>query len=106
MPQEYKDYVFANGGIEGQVTPTVYNTAGALTTVSSPAYIGTSLTSALATAAGPFISATFEYSTQDNSAPNFYLSNYPWLTTVAGPTYNSPVGINNKVTPGGTGGGP
>jgi hypothetical protein len=40
MPQEYKDYVFANGGIEGQVTPTNNVTPGALTTVSS-VYIAT-----------------------------------------------------------------
>jgi hypothetical protein len=106
MPQEYKDYVSANGGIEGQVTPTVYVTAGALTTVSSPAYIGTTFTSALATAAGPFFAASYSFSTHDNSQPNQYLSNYAWLTTVAGPTYNSPGGILNKVTPNGTGGGP
>ena len=28
MPQEYKDYVFANGGIEGQATPTQQGSAG------------------------------------------------------------------------------
>lgn len=41
MAQEYKDYVFANGGIEGQVTPTVNTSPGVLTTVSSALYIGT-----------------------------------------------------------------
>jgi hypothetical protein len=89
MPQEYKDYVFANGGIEGQVTPTVYNTAGALTTVSSPAYLGTTFTSALATAAGPFYEANYSMDTRDNSFPNQYLSNYVWQTTVAS-SYSAP----------------
>jgi hypothetical protein len=32
MAQEYKDYVFANGGIEGQVTPTAVSQPGALST--------------------------------------------------------------------------
>jgi hypothetical protein len=32
MSQEYQDYVFANGGIEGQVAPTFINQPGALTT--------------------------------------------------------------------------
>lgn len=40
MAQEYKDYVFANGGIEGQVTPTNNVSPGVLTTVSS-VYIAT-----------------------------------------------------------------
>jgi hypothetical protein len=68
---------------EGQVTPTNYVTPGTLTTVNSPQYIGVTLTSALATAAGPFISASYSFSTQDNATPVQYLSNYPWLTTVA-----------------------
>ncbi len=106
MPQEYKDYVSANGGIEGQVTPTVYYTPGVLTTVSSPNYIGTSFTSALATAAGPFYESQYEMSTQDNNASNVYLTNFAFQTIVSGPTYNSPGGILNKVTPNGTGGGP
>jgi hypothetical protein len=32
MAQDYKDYVFANGGIEGQVAPTFISQPGALTT--------------------------------------------------------------------------
>ena len=36
MGQEYKDYVFANGGIEGQVTPTFASQPGALTTAGLP----------------------------------------------------------------------
>ena len=92
---------------EGKATPTNYVTAGALTTVSSPQYLGAPLTASLATAAGPFVAASYEYAVQDNSAPNQYLSNYPWLTTVTGPIYNSPGGILNKA-PGytTTGGGP
>ena len=36
MTQEYKDYVFANGGIEGQVTPT-YTSPGVLSTAATVA---------------------------------------------------------------------
>lgn len=32
MSQEYKDFVSANGGIEGQVAPTFISQPGALTT--------------------------------------------------------------------------
>lgn len=77
---EFHDFVQLPA--EGQTTPTNYVTAGALTTVSSPQYIGTPLTSSLATAAGPFIAQTYSYSTQDNATPMQYLSNYAWQTVV------------------------
>src|SRR5271163_449218 len=104
---EFHDFVQLPA--EGQVTPTAYTGVGILTTVNSPQYLGVTLTSALATAAGPFIAANFQMSTQDNNAnmPEGYLSNYAWQTPVVGPIYNSPGGILNKAPSGlTTGGGP
>jgi hypothetical protein len=53
MGQDYKDYVFANGGIESQVTPTVNSSPGVLTTVSS-IYIATPTTAQTSTQSNPF----------------------------------------------------
>ena len=53
MPQDYKDYVFANGGIEGQVTPTTSNSPGAFTSASS-VYIATPGTAQVTSQSNPF----------------------------------------------------
>jgi hypothetical protein len=92
MGQEYKDYVSSNGGIEGQVAPTFISQPGALTT-------------------GGLAVVTAQISTQTNTntTGSYGLNsvvNAEQILAVAGPTYNSPGGILNKVTPGGTGGGP
>ena len=77
---EFKDFVQLPA--QGQATPVNYVQGGVLTTVSSPGYIGTPLTSA----SGNF---NFQLSTQDNNAYPQYLSGYAWLTTVAS-SYSSP----------------
>jgi hypothetical protein len=92
MPQEFKDYVSANGGIEGQVAPTFASQPGAL------------IASSLAT-------VTAQISTQTNttSTGSYGLNsvvNSQQILSVAGPTYNSPGGILNKPGQGATGGGP
>jgi hypothetical protein len=93
MPQEYKDYVFANGGIEGQVTPTAVSQPGALTT------------------AGLAV-VTAQISTQTNTcATGSYglnsIVNQQQILAVVGPIYNSPGGILNKQNGSlNTGGGP
>ncbi len=80
MPQEYKDYIAANGGIEGQVTPTNNVSPGVLTTVSS-VYIATPTAAQL--------------TTQSNVFPGSNLaSQFSQGTAVAGPTYSSPGGHN------------
>jgi hypothetical protein len=89
MPQEYKDYVFANGGIESQVTPTVYVTAGALTTVSS-VYIATPTAAQTTTQSNPF-------------PANAANTTATGLKAVSGPNYYSP-GQENIGNP--AGGGP
>jgi hypothetical protein len=92
MPQDLKDYVSANGGIEGQVAPTFASQPGAL------------IASALATVAGQISTQTNTTSTGSNGIIS--IVNAQQILAVAGPTYNSPGGILNKVTPGGVGGGP
>ena len=87
MTSDYHDFVQLPA--QGQVTPTNYTQGGVLTTVSSPGYIGTPLTSMLATAAGPGVMTAYIYGTQDNNQPNLYLSNYPWQTIVAS-SYSAP----------------
>lgn len=92
MGQEYKDYVSANGGIEGQVTPTFIAQPGALTT-----------------AGLAVVTAQISTQTNTNTTGSYGLSsvvNASQILAVAGPTYNSPGGILNKVTPGAVGGGP
>lgn len=107
---EFHDFVQLPA--QGQVTAGTYVTPGALTTNSSPQYLAVPMTSAMATAAGPFIAANVSFAVQDNNAaiPVGYLSDYPWQTTVTGPVYYSPGGILNKVGPSNfnltTGGGP
>ena len=80
MPQDYKDYVFANGGIEGQVTPTFVSQPGVLSTAQLAVVTSLSALGAI---------SNFQISTQDNGFPNNYLSNYGWLTTVSGPIYSA-----------------
>lgn len=92
MAQEYKDYVSANGGIEGQSAPTFISQPGALTTAG------------LAVVTAQISTQTNTTSTGSNGINS--IVNAQQILAVAGPTYNSPGGILNKVTPGGTGGGP
>jgi hypothetical protein len=47
MPQDYKDYVVANGGIEGQVQPTVNSSPGVLSSAAA-------VTAQLTTVSNPF----------------------------------------------------
>lgn len=47
MGQDYKDYVFANGGIEGQVQPTVNSSPGVASSASA-------VTAQLTTQSNPF----------------------------------------------------
>jgi hypothetical protein len=82
MPQEYKDYVFANGGIEGQVTPTFIAQPGALTT-----------------AGLAVVTAQITTQTNTNTTGSYGLSsvvNASQILAVVGPIYNSPGGILNK----------
>jgi hypothetical protein len=103
MPQDYKDASFSNNtGLNGQVTPTVYVQGGVLTTVSSPQYIGTPLT----TAQG---GVNFALTTQVNPYPGCVSSNSvvaEQQVAVTGPIYQSPGGILNKGSGLTTGGGP
>lgn len=92
MPQEYKDYVSANGGIEGQVAPTFISQPGALTT-------------------GGLAVVTAQISTQTNTnttGSNGLSSvvNAEQILAVTGPIYSSPGGILNKSSGLTTGGGP
>jgi hypothetical protein len=107
MPQDYKDASFSNNtGLNGQVTPTVYATPGALTTVTSPQYLGAPLT----TAAGGF---NVQLTTQVNPFPGTLSSQSVVArqqVAVIGPVYYSDGGILNMVGPANsnltTGGGP
>lgn len=67
---EYKDYVSANGGIEGQVTPT-YSTPGALTTAAA---------------------VTAQVTTQSNPFPGINAAINTGLLAVTPQTYSSPGG--------------
>jgi hypothetical protein len=92
MPQEYKDYVFANGGIEGQVTPTFIAQPGALTTVGLAV-----------------VTAQITTQTNTNTTGSYGLNsvvNSQQILAVTGPIYSSPGGILNKASLLTTGGGP
>lgn len=72
MAQDYKDYVFANGGIEGQVTPTTYSSPGQLSTAS-------------------LAIVTAQISTQSNNQAGINgLAQAEQVLAVAGPNYSSP----------------
>jgi len=86
MPQDYRDASYSNNtGLNGQVTPTVYATPGALTTVSSPSYLGQAGTAQITTQVNPFPGTMTSTNTQTEQQ-----------VAVVGPVYNSPGGILNK----------
>jgi hypothetical protein len=93
MPQDYKDYVSANGGIEGQVFPTVQTTPGVLST----ANLAIS-TAQLTTQVNPGVPAHYGINSIVQAQQQL---------AVVGPIYNSPGGILNKQNGSvSTGGGP
>lgn len=70
MPQDYQDASYSNNtGLNGQATPTFYNTAGALTTVNSLNYL------ALAVNTTGQLGPSFQFSTQDNNSPGVWQGN-------------------------------
>jgi hypothetical protein len=76
MPQDYKDYVSANGGIEGQVNPTFIAQPGALTTLSLP-----------------LVTAQISTQTNTTSTGSYGLNsivNSQQILAVSGPNYSAP----------------
>jgi hypothetical protein len=76
MAQEYNDYVVANGGLEGQVTPTFVSQPGALTTAG------------LSVVTAQISTQTNTTSTGSNGINS--IVNQQQILAVAGPTYSAP----------------
>ena len=104
MGKEYNDYNSANGGLEGQVTPTVYSAPGVLTSQATVGGVGAGNEFEISN------QVTAQLTTQVNPAPTIVTGQSNAMAeqvlAVVGPIYSSPGGILNNAAGITTGGGP